>query len=144
MDKEHKDKISKAHIGKKHSKETKEKMSKSHKGKELSQETKDKISETMKSQWNNGKYNKHIWKEIESNENGTPTKYQCVKCGFIYVIAKRIKKVQDYIDSKNDIINRIAENLQKINLFELLNNVRDKDIVISHLRKEIDQLRKLL
>lgn len=47
-------------------------------------------------------------------------------------------------DNRNDILNRIAENKQKISLFELMVDSLEKEFVINHLNNEIIQLEKYI
>ena len=86
---------------------------------------------------------KHEFREIESDFKGRPVKYKCVACNMVYTVKKDIKAT-DYLDKKNNINNRIAENQQKIRLIEFRTVGGNERIHINHLQREITTLNKLI
>lgn len=87
--------------------------------------------------------NKHIWKEIESDNLGRPTKYKCVNCPQTYEIKKHTNS-NEYFDKRNSIFNKMKENIQKI-AFILLNPIgTNEKIHLEHLSKENAKLREIL
>ena len=42
----------------------------------------------------------HYWRELESDNNGTPIKYKCIRCLNIVNIPKRNEQVRNYLKRK--------------------------------------------
>lgn len=88
---------------------------------------------------------RHIWYEIESDSLGKPTKYKCISCNMVYNIKPKVfDYVSKHLEAKNSLINRIAENKQKIELIRLYKIDFNDKIHLEHLEREIITLNKLL
>lgn len=86
---------------------------------------------------------KHIWREIESDINGKPTKYKCLNCPLIFHVKNDIESCK-YFDKRNSIFIKIKENKQRIALIKLNPIGFNEKIHLEHLSKENANLREML
>ena len=87
----------------------------------------------------------HIWYQIESDNNGKPTKYKCIACNMVYEIKPKLNDyVSKHFDAKNSIINRIHENTQKIEFIKRYPIDFNPKIQFEHLVRENLTLNLLL
>lgn len=88
---------------------------------------------------------KHVWFEIESDNNGKPTKYKCVLCEMVYDVKPKLNNyIQKHFDAKNSIINKIYENKQKIEFIKRYPIDFNQKIHLEHLETELLTLNRLL
>lgn len=85
---------------------------------------------------------RHIWRVIETNEFGKPTKYKCINCPLERSVKSKLN-LTDHFDTLNSICNRIKENQQKIDFIKLNPIGINEKLHISHLENEIKKLTKM-
>lgn len=88
---------------------------------------------------------KHVWYQIESDNNGRPTLYRCVLCNMKYEVKQKVKDyIQKHFDAKNSIINKICENKQKIEFIKRYPMDFNQKIHLEHLETENLTLNRML